>query len=153
METVNLECFDQKLQTDRHGMGAERMDVCRQDSCTLEMDASTRCVEVWVSPIDQLTDWHSASPATKGAAWTPHEERLSCNPAVAEETSLGHVRWAEKMAHMLLFAFAWRSCTTKRWREWKLKPLVLHKRQDTAPILVTDVLGSVFDQLMTVQSA
>lgn len=64
-----------------------------------------------------------------------------------------HVRWAEKMAHMLLLAFAWRSCTTKRWREWKLKPLVLHKRQDTAPILVTDVLGSVFDQLMTVQSA
>lgn len=56
METVYLECFDQKLQTDRHGMGAERMDMCRQDSCTLEMDASTRYVEVWVSPIDQLTD-------------------------------------------------------------------------------------------------
>lgn len=56
METVYLECFDQKLQTDRHGMEAERMDMCRQDSCTLEMDASTRYVEVWVSPIDQLTD-------------------------------------------------------------------------------------------------
>lgn len=41
METVYLECFDQKLQTDRHGMGAERMDMCRQDSSTLEMDAST----------------------------------------------------------------------------------------------------------------
>lgn len=56
METVYLGCFDQKVQTGRHGMGPERMDMCRQDSCTLEMDASSRSVEVWVSPIDQLTD-------------------------------------------------------------------------------------------------
>lgn len=56
IETVYLGCFDQKLQTDRHEMGAERMDVCRQDSCTLEMDASSRSVEVWVSPLDQRTD-------------------------------------------------------------------------------------------------
>lgn len=86
METVYLGCFDQKLQADRHGMGAERTDVCRQDSCTLEMDTSSRSVQVWVSPIDQLTDWHLASPAAmqKGGAWAPHAEGLSWNPAVAE---------------------------------------------------------------------
>lgn len=26
----------------------------------------------------------------------PHGKRLSCNPALAEEISLGHTRWAEK---------------------------------------------------------
>lgn len=56
METVYLDCFDQKLQTDKDGMGAERMDMYRQDYCTLEMDASSRSVELWMSPVDQLTD-------------------------------------------------------------------------------------------------
>lgn len=28
--------------------------------------------------------------------WAPHAKRLSWNPAVAEEISLGHIRWAEK---------------------------------------------------------
>lgn len=70
-----LDCFDQKLQTDRHGMG-QRGWTCRQDSCTLEMDASSRYVEVWVSPIDQLADWHSASPATMQKGWAGIHLRL-----------------------------------------------------------------------------
>lgn len=50
-----------------------------------------RSVEVWVSPVDQLTDWHSASPAAMQKR-ALHAEGLSWNPAVAEETSLGHIR-------------------------------------------------------------
>lgn len=68
-------------------MGTERVDMCRQDSCTLEMDGSS---DLWKSG-GQLTDWHSASPAAMQKR-APYAEGLSWNPAVAEETSLGHIR-------------------------------------------------------------
>lgn len=45
------------------GCGGGQTDRGRQDFCMLEMDASSRSACVCVSPVDQLADWHLASPA------------------------------------------------------------------------------------------
>lgn len=112
METVYLHSFYQKLKgTDMGCRGRERMDVCMRDSCTLEKDAFSRyalcpCAAYWSAcrPTLGITSSPAGLPMHKG--WVGIQLWLKKSLlAVSDGQTKGE-------AHILLFAFAWRSCTS-----------------------------------------
>lgn len=97
METAHSRSFYQKPQRDRHGIVEERTDVQ-----TGTLHTGDGCFSQTYFP-SACGYWPACRWMYSIRSGSAGLRRLSWNRAVAEESSLGHVRWSEKhKTHMLL---------------------------------------------------